>query len=119
MLDEEVIADGVEGVFIEAVDEGFGEAFVEFEIEDLKAERLGRTQFSPALCQSRGIVRGRIDDQPHRLENSTHRLFFWRASLGRFATGFQGLFDAFSGIIGQGVFGTGCGLAMLRGSAQY
>ena len=63
MLDDEMIANGVKRVFIEAGGEGLFQPFVEFEVENFKAQRLRGADFPGIPRQPRGIMRRGTDHQ--------------------------------------------------------
>ena len=58
MFNDEMIADDIEGVFVQAGRVGLFKAFVEFEIEDLKPQRLRRTNILCTSSQSSRVVNG-------------------------------------------------------------
>ena len=57
MFDDEMIANGIEGVFVQAGRVGLFKPFVQFEIEDLKAQRLCGADFIQVAGEPRGVVR--------------------------------------------------------------
>ncbi len=60
VLDDQVVADLVEGVSVQAGVVRLDQAFVEFEIEDLEAQRLRGSQVGTAGCQACRIGRCRL-----------------------------------------------------------
>src|SRR6266571_8492177 len=58
MFNDEMIANGIEGVFVPAGRVGLFKSFVEFEIEDLKAQRLCRANVIHASRQPNRVVSG-------------------------------------------------------------
>ena len=58
MFNDEMIANGIEGVFVQAGRVGLFKPFVEFEIEDLKPQRLRRANILRTSSQSSRVVNG-------------------------------------------------------------
>ena len=56
MFNDEMIANGIEGVFVQAGRVGLFKTFVEFKIEDLEAQRLRGANFIHIAGQPRGVV---------------------------------------------------------------
>jgi len=63
MFHDEMIANGIEGVFVQTGRVGLFKPFVQFEIEDLKPERLRRADFILVAGESSGIEGRRTDQQ--------------------------------------------------------
>ena len=61
MFNDEMIANGIEGVFIQAGHAGLFKPFVEFEIEDLKAQGLRGADFPPVPRQACRVLGGRAN----------------------------------------------------------
>ena len=55
----------IERIFVEAAFVGLGQAFVKFQIEDLKAQGLRCTNLFRAACEPRGVAGRSVDDQSH------------------------------------------------------
>ena len=58
MFNDEMIANGIKGVFVQAGRVGLFKSFVEFEIENLKPQRLCRANVIPASRQPGRVVSG-------------------------------------------------------------
>ncbi len=56
VFNDEMIANGIEGVFVQAGRVGLFKPLVEFEIEDLKAQGLCGTDFIQVAGEPRGVV---------------------------------------------------------------
>ena len=63
MLDQQVVADCIKRIFVPARGKRLSQAFVEFEVEDLKPQRLSSSDFVPISRQMRYVMRGRDNDQ--------------------------------------------------------
>jgi hypothetical protein len=61
VFDDEMIADGIERIFIPANNVGFGQSFVEFEVENFEAQALRCADLAGVARESRGVVSGRGD----------------------------------------------------------
>ena len=72
MLNDEMIADGIEGVFVEAGGIGLLKPFVEFEIEDLKPQSLRRANVLRASSKSSLVANRRTHHQTDRFEGCFH-----------------------------------------------
>ena len=56
MLDDEMIANGIERIFVKTGRVGLLKPFVEFEVEDLKAQRLCRADFIRVAGEPRAVM---------------------------------------------------------------
>jgi hypothetical protein len=72
MLDEQVIADFIKRVGVQSRHDGFGEALVQFEIEDGKTQSLGGTDFARTLRQTGSVFGVRFYEQPSEFKLRQH-----------------------------------------------
>ena len=72
MFNDEMIANGVERVCVQAGRVGLFQPFVEFQIEDLKALGLGGANFRLISRQPRGVVRRRTGQQTDGFKGCFH-----------------------------------------------
>ncbi len=76
MLNDEMIANSIERILIQAGGVGLLKPFVEFEIEDLKPQRLRRANVLRASSQSSHVVNRRTHHQTECFERCFHRGHF-------------------------------------------
>jgi len=74
MLDQEVIANGVEGIFVTAGGAGRGEAFVELQVEDLEAQHLCGADFIGVSSEPCRVLSRRTDQQPNGFKSGIHAI---------------------------------------------
>ncbi len=64
MFNDEMIANGIKRILVQAGGVGLFKSFVEFEVEDLKTQGLRGPDFLPVPRQACRVVPGRTDQQP-------------------------------------------------------
>jgi hypothetical protein len=72
MFNQKMIANRVKGIGITTGLIGLRQAFIQFHVKYLKAQRLRRVGIIRSSRQTRSVVRGIIDDEPDRFTNLIH-----------------------------------------------
>jgi len=74
MLDEEMIAHGVERFGVQSAGVGFLQTLIEFDVENFKAQGLRGADFIGMARQARGVIGRRTDDESDGFGHDVHRL---------------------------------------------
>src|SRR6185369_3634902 len=74
MLDDQVIANGVERIFVVTGCVGFLESFLELDVKDLEAQFLGGANVAETAREARRVMFGRAYQQANRLFNQFHAI---------------------------------------------
>ena len=72
MLDNQMIANGVERIGVQTGDVGLRQSFVEFEVENLKAQLLRGLDFHRAAGNAGGVLASGTNEQPDGFKGLIH-----------------------------------------------
>jgi hypothetical protein len=79
MLDDEMITNGVEHIFVAPGRDGSGQPFVQFDVEHLVAQRLGGTHIRLITGEPGGVGSLRMNEEAGWFKQSSHDEGRWGA----------------------------------------